>query len=798
MSRLASWRKKSNGTVSLRSKFFRPRHSLLEPLEQRQMLTVTPGILGLSAGNSAIYDGNTFTLTATIDLDTTVTQVKFYRDSHANGVFDSGDALLGYGTEEIGTSNKWTLSGIPTEGSSPMGTGKQLFFAQVTNFASTPSIVIAVPAEILSALPVLEPIDNDQIIEGRRFVMTAKADLPPASTDGSTMTYSLTYLVGSTPTIWPTGVTFSEATGTMIWDAGSDQIEMDPYHFQITATDGSDHSSAPVDFYLTVKNGSQYLNMPASVDSGAFVSGIGPFNADAPIFYTYDNSESLGTSSTSASIDPSRGSSAPAIPTAAAGASQQSISPQPAAALPAALHPGATMGAVTGSFDPWEGSSSADYNSTSTMSVLSGLTYNTATDGTALVEADVPIGWLSGTAFSEPYLSAQAELFDRSGTSVASGSVVYYTTAGLSGSGDHFHLALPVNTSLVTGEYKVEVHLTFLNSGGTAISTQNFGSSEDSPNAQVAIVNRTESEVGNRWAIAGLGRLVAYSGDGVMLIDGSGTTHWFAYHSETDSYQAEADTNLQLEVFHDSTSDMNYFRLVAPNSAYEQFDMTTGNLLARVDMLGNTTTYTYYSSSEGTGAKAGALESITDPTGRTNEIFTYDSSGMLAGITDFAGRITTLEYDDSGRLTQITKADESTQTFTYDDTTNLLKSQTNELGQTTSYQYDGFGRLARTIMPDGSSQILQSSDTNSLAQRVVVTYDGSTPIYLGSHISFDGVSTAAPLVAWNIDNFGADVGNHAFVGATGRMVDSAGNITHFSTDLHFLRSLYPRLAMAAD
>lgn len=122
-----------------------------------------------------------------------------------------------------------------------------------------------------------------------------------------------------------------------------------------------------------------------------------------------------------------------------------------------------------------------------------------------------------------------------------------------------------------------------------------------------------------------------------------------------------------------------------------------------------------------------------------------------------------------------------TTTFEYDPSTKLLIAETDALGRTTRYEYDNFNRLMRTINPDGTFKIFEAPETSAMARRIVVGYDGSTPIHLGSAIfsPVDDSIIAAPLIAWNQDGFSLEP---VHLGPTGRTVDEAGNITHYTMD----------------
>ena len=681
------------------------RSSVLEILEAREMMTGAPAhILSLTSGPNTIYGGDSLALTASIDPNTPVSQVKFYLDSNHNGAFDGADALIG--TAQSGSNNDWTVSSIPTGGTHPVGVGRQLFFAQATDSANTLSNVISMPGEILASGPVVEPIDNDQIIAGRRFVLAAKADLPPTAPHDGTMSYELDFVTDSNYSTAPTGYTFNTATGTMIWDTTAASAA--PYHFKVIAKYDNGTSqvySQPRPFFLTVVSGPQYLTSATDPNAPA----IGPLNSTQPVFYKYSDPAAGAGTIIQASIDPSQGPGA-----AAAGANQ-----------------------------------------------VSTLIYNANTDPHPIIEADIPVAWLSNT--SAAYMTAQVTILDHTGSSTAAqGDTVYYTMAGVS-AGQLFHLALPVDaSSLDTGQYNVTVHLAFLDGSGTQLATQDFGSGQGLQHAAVSIVNRNASSVGSRWGIAGLDQVVPYT-DGILLVHGNGSTEWLLKNATTGAYAG----GMALVG--------GRFRWTAPGGAYEEFDTTSGNLLLRADAQNNQIEYAYYTSPDsGTGVKIGSLKSIEDPSQR-KETFAYDANGMLSVVADFAGRTTTLAYS-NGLLTQVTKADGSHQVFGYD-ASDRLYSQANELGETTYYEYDSLDRLTRMVYPDGSFSILQSSDTTSAAQRVIADYSGTTPIYLGSSRTL-----AAPLLAWGIDDFGPGIANHTFMGAMGRFVDPSGNTTHYTTD----------------
>ena len=96
-----------------------------------------------------------------------------------------------------------------------------------------------------------------------------------------------------------------------------------------------------------------------------------------------------------------------------------------------------------------------------------------------------------------------------------------------------------------------------------------------------------------------------------------------------------------------------------------------GNLLAVVDSMNSTTTFTY------------------TPTGR------------VASATDARNHTTTFEYDDPGNLVKTTHPDTTFELFGYNKE-GLLTAKTDRAGRTTFFFYDGQDNLTRTLFPDGN------------------------------------------------------------------------------------------------
>lgn len=167
-----------------------------------------------------------------------------------------------------------------------------------------------------------------------------------------------------------------------------------------------------------------------------------------------------------------------------------------------------------------------------------------------------------------------------------------------------------------------------------------------------------------------------------------------------------------------------------------------GNLTGYADALGNQTTYQYDDSHN--------LTAILDPLGNTiltvtydlddrvhtyqdkdglysytylsatqtkvidaggNEwIYTFDSAGLITGITAPDSTSETRSYDANGNLIQTIDRNGNTTTYTYDANGNVL-TRTDALGNVTTLTYDANGRL--------------TSETDALGNTRIYTYDAN-------------------------------------------------------------------------
>ncbi|MCX7920801.1 MAG: S8 family serine peptidase [Clostridia bacterium] len=149
---------------------------------------------------------------------------------------------------------------------------------------------------------------------------------------------------------------------------------------------------------------------------------------------------------------------------------------------------------------------------------------------------------------------------------------------------------------------------------------------------------------------------------------------------------------------------------------YYVYDSEKKNLLKKVQPLNGTdvyeeqtsdrtrfatTTYTYYSDSEGQqlgyGGK-GLQKSVVDPEGNQTS-YTYSSYGDIKTVADSEGNITTNGYDIIGQLTK-TVSPMGYSTSYYYNKNGLLEKTTLNGGETTRIVYDSNGRKVKEVAPN--------------------------------------------------------------------------------------------------
>ena len=227
-------------------------------------------------------------------------------------------------------------------------------------------------------------------------------------------------------------------------------------------------------------------------------------------------------------------------------------------------------------------------------------------------------------------------------------------------------------------------------------------------------VNRAGSEYGAGWGLAGVEEIVPQSG-GVLLIQGDGTSLWYAEGAVLGSYLAAAGDSATL-----ARNNNGSFTRTTHSGEVTEFN-SAGRMLSQTDRSGNSTTF---------GRDAtGLITSITDAFNQVT-LLAY-SLGVLSSITDSQGRVTQISQS-NGNLTTITRPDPDgtgaqsapATNFAYD-AQHRLTSHTDPRGKATQIVYDAFGKAATVTQADGS--VIQIRSSQSMTLPAATTGTASNP-----------------------------------------------------------------------
>lgn len=298
-----------------------------------------------------------------------------------------------------------------------------------------------------------------------------------------------------------------------------------------------------------------------------------------------------------------------------------------------------------------------------------------------IVGADI---WLPENDTSSPLILAADLTFGG-----LNSTTVYYEQPAFAEAG-YAKFVLQIDaTSLETGHYDWEITVT--NNGNSEVLGSAVGTRD--------LINNINSEIGRRWQLDSVDKLFIED-DGVLLVKGDSSTHWFEELGGGDFARPRGD--LQFSTLVQNLNDS--FTLTdAMRNVYEFSDI--GLLMSMTDRYGNTTTYAYMDADEDTVVDE--LEEIEDSAGRVTT-FTYDE-GLLATMVDFAGRTTTYVHDGTDLVEIIEpdpdgegELDAPVSTYEYDPVTHLVTSFTTAIGRTKSFTYSPF--LTVTSMTDENAE----------------------------------------------------------------------------------------------
>lgn len=264
---------------------------------------------------------------------------------------------------------------------------------------------------------------------------------------------------------------------------------------------------------------------------------------------------------------------------------------------------------------------------------------------------------------------------------------------------------------------------------------------------------------------------LTYNGRGQLLTrtDPEGKVTTFAYHATLermtqitedsgggrlnlvttfDSYSAEGDVTAKTDPRGEQTSfsydDCRRLLQITPptpfNSQLTKFEYNeNGNKTKTRRYVSGAGGGTVWQDWTATYTVDGLLASITDPNGNTIS-YSYNSLRKQATRTDADSRVTTLAYDDAGRLETVTNplsVVAETRTFTDNGLIASVKDGNNNV---TTFEYDGFDRLKKRIFADSTYEQYTRDANGNVTTRRTRKGDSITNTY----DALNRLSTKAP------------------------------------------------------
>ncbi len=192
-------------------------------------------------------------------------------------------------------------------------------------------------------------------------------------------------------------------------------------------------------------------------------------------------------------------------------------------------------------------------------------------------------------------------------------------------------------TTQPTGTYSYEFTSGVLEFDGKRLVGSTTTQSHD-----LRIVNTIDSPFGAGWGVAGLKEIVQDPDGSVLLVDGEGSELYFRTPEQNGEpfISPPGDFSTLTKLVDGS------FRQVMPEQTVYEFG-ANGALTTKTDRNGNIWQFAYNADD--------IIAEIKDPAGLTTSFTTID--GRIRSITDPAGRVTALEYDEFGNLARIVDPD---------------------------------------------------------------------------------------------------------------------------------------------
>jgi YD repeat-containing protein len=225
-----------------------------------------------------------------------------------------------------------------------------------------------------------------------------------------------------------------------------------------------------------------------------------------------------------------------------------------------------------------------------------------------------------------------------------------------------------------------------LTSGIMLFVRDQFAGSTSTNTGKLLHVNTIDSPFGSGWGVTGLKELFENPNGSILIVDGDGGELLFDPPAQSGSvYIAPPGDFSELIRLSDGS-----FQRTKKDRTVEIYS-TQHKLVSSRDSNGNETRYLYDANNR--------ISKIVDPVG-LETVFTF-TGNRVSAITDPVGRITCLEYDADGNLTQITDPDGTSRSWRYD-AGHHMTGETDKGGNQEQSFYDFAGRASYSIHQDGT------------------------------------------------------------------------------------------------